>query len=119
MRKALQQVAMTFAVAALIGAAPSFAQAPSPAPEQKQDAAKAPATVSGELVSVDSAAKSITVKKADATEMKFTYAEDTEVVGADRGLSGLATMSGSEVRVTYTARGTANIASKIEVRAKK
>lgn len=114
---------MTFAVAAIIGAVPSFAQqapaAPGPAPEQRQDAAKAPATVSGELVNVDSAAKTITVKKADATEMKFAYADDTEVVGADKGLSGLATMSGSEVRVTYTARGAANVATKIEVRAKK
>lgn len=121
MRKALQQLAMTFAVAAIIGAVPAFAQTPAPGapPEQRQDAAKAPATVTGELVNVDSAAKSITVKKADATEMKFAYADDTEVVGADKGLSGLATMSGSEVRVTYSVKGTGNVATKIEVRAKK
>lgn len=121
MRKALRQIAMTVAVAALVAAVPAFAQqaSPQPAPEQKQDN-KAPSGVaSGELVNVDSTAKSILVKKTDGTEMKFAYGDDTEVVGADRGLSGLATMSGSEVRVNYTTKGAINVATKIEVRAKK
>lgn len=43
----------------------------------------------------------------------------TEILGADRGVSGLATMKGSSVTVTYQIHGTINAATKIEVSAKK
>ena len=48
--------------------------------------------------------------------MTFTYTDQTEIVGADKGAAGLATAKGSMVTVHYTVRGTTNVAAKIEVK---
>ena len=93
-------------------------QAPAPrAPEQQQ--AKEPAPVSGELLSLDPQAKTLTIATASGNEMRFTYSDATEIVGADKDVSGLATKNGTTVTVSYSTHGTANTATKIEVTAKK
>ena len=103
-----------------IGVAPAMAQQsptpPSPTPrEPEQQRAKDPAPVSGELVSLDAKAKTLVIKTDSGNEMTFSYTDTTEIIGADKGASGLATMSGSSVTVHYAVHGTANTATKIEV----
>ena len=85
-----------------IGSAVSAsAQTPAPPPEQTQRA-KAPAPVAGDLVDVDTAAKTLTVKVADGSEATFKYTEATEITGAKDGAAGLATMKNSKVTVHFT-----------------
>jgi hypothetical protein len=91
-----------------------FAQAP-----QQQAPAKTHEPVTGQLLSLDTDAKTIVIKTAGDTEMKFSFSESTEIVGAEKGAAGLATVSGSIVTVTYDVHGTANVATKIEVKPKK
>ena len=81
----------------------AFAQtpAPAPAPEQTQRA-KAPAPIAGDLVDVDTAGKTLSVKVADGSEVKFKYTETTEITGAKDGAAGLATMKNAKVTVHFT-----------------
>ena len=91
-----------------------FAQAP-----QQQAREKAPEPVTGVLVSINTDTRTLVIRAAEDTEMKFAFSEDTEVVGADKGAQGLATAAGATLTVTYQLHGTANIATKIEVKPKK
>ena len=90
-----------------------FSQAP-----QQQARDKTPEPVTGELLSLDTDAKSLTIKTGDS-EMKFSFSEETEILGADKGASGLATASGQTITVTYQIHGTANVATRIELKPKK
>ncbi|HEX6164059.1 MAG TPA: hypothetical protein VFZ31_11880 [Vicinamibacterales bacterium] len=74
--------------------------------------------MTGDLVSLNTDTKSLVVKAGD-TEMKFSFSEETEIVGAEKGAQGLATVSGATVTVTYQIHGTANVATRIEVKQKK
>lgn len=104
----------------IAGALPPVASAQQPAPPAAQhERAKDPEPVTGEVVSVDTNTKTVAVKTAPDSEMKFLYSEETVIVGADKGPEGLATKAGTTVTVTYTVHGTANIAVKIEVLPKK
>ena len=105
--------AALFLFATNVQALPSI-QAPT-----QQAREKAPEPVTGELVSIDTDSKAVVVRTAENTETKFSFSEDTEIVGAGQGASGLATVSGATVTVTYQIHGTANVASKIEVIKKK
>jgi len=69
----------------------------------------------GQLLSVDATAKVITVKGAENKEMKFTYDEKTQIIGADAGVQGLAAKAGTPMKVTYRVEGGSNIATRIEV----
>ena len=40
------------------------------------------------------------------TEMKFSYSDETEIVGGEKGPAGLATSTGTIVTVTYGVHGT-------------
>ena len=80
---------------------------------------KQPTPVTGELLSLDTDGKTFVVKTTGDTEMKFSFSEDTVIVGADKGASGLSAVSGATVTVTYDTHGTANVATKIEVKPKK
>ena len=104
----LMIVAMTFT------AGSDFAQKPSPEVEQKKETPP----VTGELVSVDESAKTLAIKTASEGEVKFSYTDKTEIVGADKIASGLAGV-GTEVTVHYDSHGTAKVATRIEVRPKK
>ncbi len=116
-----QRVILAFvASAALVAAtaAPVFAQTPPPqreAPAQQRD----PAPVSGDLVSVDSAAKMITVKPASGPEVKFAYTEATEIQGA-KDAAGLATLKEGKVTVHFKedAQTKAKVATRIIVQPK-
>jgi hypothetical protein len=90
-----------------------FAQA-----SQQQEKPKTLEPVTGELLSLNTDTKTLVVKTGDA-EMKFSFSEETEIVGAEKGASGLAAVSGATVTVTYQEHGTANVATKIEVKEKK
>lgn len=91
------------------------------AAEQQQQPKKPqpPAPLVGELVTVDVNAKTFAIKTSSEGEVKFSYTDTTEIVGAEKGASGLAATPGAEVTVHYDSHGTARVATKIEVRPKK
>jgi hypothetical protein len=95
-------------------ARPDPAQPPAAAPMPSETSAKSQ-TVKGELVSVDDAAKSITIKDDKGAEQKFAYDEKTDVSGAREGIAGLATRAGSKVTVKFTDGAAGKLATKIEV----
>jgi len=89
-------------------------------PDQAEKAvpmAQAPETpqiFEGELMKVDATAKTLSVKSSEGREMEFQYNDQTLISGADGGVEGLATKSGTPVSVHFdTATRTA---AKIEVR---
>ena len=94
------------------------AQAPAPqapaaqAPAQKSESAK------GELRSVDTAKKTLTIAAEGGPAQVFQYTDTTKVTGARDGFEGLATMSGRQVTVQYTMKGADRIATSVEVAAK-
>lgn len=85
---------------------------PEQAPAEQETATQ---TARGELSRVDADTKMLTVKTADGSEMEFSYNDETEVTGAQEGVAGLATASGSQVVVEYESDGTTHTATKIEV----
>ena len=126
-------VVATFGALALvsyIGLQPAFAdqaqnppsapgaQAPAPQAPAAQAPAQKPESAKGELRSVDTAKKTLTVAgEGGAPPQVFMYTETTKVTGA-QGTEGLATMSGRQVTVQYTMKGADRIATTIEVAAK-
>jgi len=73
-------------------------------------------TFEGRLTKVDAATKTITVaavnpKDGDPKDMSFKYGDSTVVVGGDRTVQGLATKTGSTLKVTYAG----DMASRIEI----
>lgn len=109
---------MALIVAGALTAASLAAQQQPAAPPADHNRAKTPDPVTGEILSVDTTSKTLIVKTAPESEMKFTYSDETEVVGADKGAEGLAAKTGTIVTVTYDVHGTANVAVKIEVKPK-
>ena len=86
------------------------ATAPTSSQAQQQDKA-----FQGTLVKVDDSAKTITVRDADNKEMMFHYTDQTQIVGSERTVQGLAGKSGSKLNITYKAERGANNATRIEV----
>ena len=84
------------------------AQESAQAQAQKADSAK------GELRSVDSAKRTLTISAGDKDQV-FQYNEQTKVTGAQGGVAGLATMSGRQVTVQFMTKGAERIATAIEV----
>ena len=93
--------------------APHVIQAEPSAPAQAQTQ-----SAQGELLDVDGKASTLTIKT-QSSEMTFRYNEATKVTGAQKGVSGLATMTGSQVTVMFRKEGPLNIATSIDVREKK
>jgi len=71
-------------------------------------------TFEGELTKVDSTAKTLSVKSSKGQEMEFRYNDQTQISGAEGGVEGLATKSGTPVKVHYDA--TSKTATKIEIK---
>ena len=67
----------------------------------------------GELTKVDATAKTLSVKGARG-EMEFRYTPETQIVGAEGGVEGLASKSGTPVKVHFDAA--TKTASKIEIK---
>lgn len=117
MRQNLFAVALLVAVCA---AGPAVAQQTSPEggqPQQQKEAAPQPLT--GELVSVEANTRTFVIKTAAEGDVKFSYTETTEIVGADKGKFGLAGNSGTEATVTYESHGTAKVATRIVIKPKR
>ncbi|MGH9200915.1 MAG: hypothetical protein ACRD2A_06735, partial [Vicinamibacterales bacterium] len=94
---------------------PPAVQAPAPkAPPAEQQKAQ-PTTLQGDLLRVDTEAKTIAIQPAQGTDQVFKYTDDTKVVGGDKGVAGLATMKGSRVTVTFKTEGKDRVATQIEI----
>ena len=77
-------------------------------------AQETPQIFEGELIRVDATARTLSVKNSAGQEMEFRYSDQTLISGADGGVEGLATKSGTPVIVHFdTATRTAG---KIAVR---
>jgi hypothetical protein len=82
---------------------------------QTQDApAEQPSSIQGELLAVDLEAKTIDVKVGEQTA-QFWYTDATEVVGAQEGIAGLATVEGARVLVQFIEADGRRTATRIEV----
>jgi len=97
-------------------APPVVSPAPPPAAAASAQAQAQTLSASGDLVSVDSKAETLSVKTSTG-EMTFKYNDETKITGSSKGAAGLATMTGSEVTVRYKKDGASNIATSIEVKA--
>ena len=75
-------------------------------------------TSQGELLDVDVKASSLTIQTPTA-EMTFRYNDQTKVSGAQKGLSSLAMMTGSQVVVQFRKEGQMNVAMSIDVKGAK
>lgn len=73
-------------------------------------------TARGQLLDVDSRANRIIIKT-ETSEMTFRFNDQTKVTGAQKGVAGLATMTGSEATVMFRKDGQGNLATTIEVKA--
>jgi hypothetical protein len=91
------RISLLVLVAALAIGAPSVVFAQQSGQTQQQAS-----SAEGELVEVNVNAKVITVKPASGPNLQFSFNDETKVTGA-RDVAGLATMSGSRVKVTYGA----------------
>lgn len=109
------RIALMIAAAAFVGS--TAVALPLQQPPQEHQRAKTPEPVTGELLSLNTETKTLVVKTADS-EVKFSFTDATEILGADKGVSGLATTQGATVTVHYDVHGTANVATKIEVQPK-
>ena len=107
-------IAVVFATGQL-----ASAQDPAPAAPAEQEATEQDTRMAeGELVSVDTDTQTLTIRKADGSEMQFSYSDATEISGAQEEAAGLATEAGSQVTVHYTSVGETHTASKVKVQPK-
>jgi len=110
-------IATTTLACALLASMPYALEAgqapPGAAPPQVQ--APALSTAQGELVAVDAKEKILAIKTTNG-DMEFRYDDDTKVTGGQKGVAGLATMSGTPVGIQYRKDGAVNHAVSIEVR---
>ena len=83
---------------------------------QEKAAPQADKTFQGQLTKVDANAKRISVKGTGNQEMLFQYTEQTQVVGPQKDIQGLATQTGAQLKVTYRDSGPdSHVAMKIEI----
>jgi hypothetical protein len=75
-------------------------------------------TFEGQLSKVDADARAITVKGATA-EMVFAYSDATQIVGADGKVQGLASRTGTALKVTYREADGKRTATRIEIMEKR
>jgi hypothetical protein len=88
--------------------------------QQERTAPQAEKIFQGQLIRVDTAAKRISVKGTGDAEMLFQYSDQTQVVGPQKDIQGLASQTGTQLKVTYRdAGGDNHIATRIEVMEKK
>ena len=104
------------ATAFVVSAIPLRAQEPRTPPAQAQ--AQEAKTAQGQLMRVDAEARTLSIQSAQGSPMVFRYTPETKVIGADKGVAGLATMSGAAVTVQYVQQDKDNVATQIEIRAK-
>ena len=87
---------------------------PQPDPAAMAQTQETPEIFEGELIKVDATARTLSVRNSQGLENEFRYTDQTLISGADGGVEGLASKSGTPVSVHFdTATRTA---AKIEVR---
>ena len=111
----VKRALIALAIVLIAGAIPAFAQDAGGGRQQQPAASVA----SGELVKIDTSAKTIVIKTESDPEMKFNYTDATKITGAEKGVAGLATMTGSSLTIRYTKKGQDNVATEISVQPKK
>ena len=72
-------------------------------------------TAQGELLDVDGKANTRTIKTQKG-DMTFSYNEQSKVTGAQKGVAGLATTTGSQITVMYRKNGPTNLATSIDAK---
>jgi hypothetical protein len=88
-------------IALAAGTVPTLAFQSAPAVQAAVQADQRPTQIRGELLRVDTKARTLTIKGGDGSKVDFRYTDQTEVTGADKGVAGLATMNGVQVTVHY------------------
>ena len=128
--RTLLGLAVAAAMAVVLTAPVSASQTPSPSPATQAQPPSAPAgqaaqpvrsPIEGELVSVDTVGKKITVKPLTGADLVFAYTDKTEISGAQKDAAGLATMKEGRVTVHFTehAQTKMKTASRVIVEPKK
>src|ERR1051325_9741289 len=83
---------------------------------QQQKAPQVEKMFQGQLTNVDTAAKRIAVKGTGDAEMWFQYTDQTQIVGPQKDIEGLASQAGTQLRITYREAGADNrVATRIEI----
>jgi hypothetical protein len=118
MHNMLTRSIAALALMAVISGAPLMAQQPPQQQPGQAEKAKDPSPATGELIALDDQARTFAIRTEADMEMKFSYTEQTEIVGADKGVAGLSPKTAPRLVVHYGVHGTANTATKIEVVAK-
>jgi hypothetical protein len=114
MKKLLSLTAISVAVM-LVALPLAYGQGQEKGPEKGGQApAQAEKTFEGQLTKVDANAKTISVK-GSAGEMLFRYTDQTQVAGPDKDIQGLASKTGTPLKITYRDAGENHVATKIEV----
>jgi hypothetical protein len=106
MKKLVSLMAITVAVM-LVALPLAYAQGQQTRPQGQK-------TFEGQLTNVDAKAQTISVR-GNAGEMMFQYTEQTQVVGGEKDVQGLATKTGANLVVTYQDAGDSHIATRIQV----
>jgi hypothetical protein len=96
------------------------AQPPQP-PTQPPAAPQLRSPVEGEIVSVDTEKKMITIKPTTGADLVIAYTDTTEISGATKDAAGLATMKDARVTVHFSenAQTKAKTATRVIVQPKK
>jgi len=97
------------------GQPPSPSSPPPASPGAGLGQSQAGTTATGELTDVDSKSKTLTVKTAAGSEMKFKWDDSTKVSGSQKDAAGLATATGRQVTINYKRDGQTNLVTSIEV----
>ena len=113
--------AALFLMVGIAGAAWSQSYGSAPKETQASPSKSAAQSFEGELSRVDSQKQQLWVKKADGTEMQFSYTKDTPIEGASGTAEGLSSMSnnGTQVKIDYEDKGGAHAATKISIQSRK
>ena len=94
---------------------PSPSSPASPSPSGALGQSQAATTATGEITDVDSKSKTLTLKTAAGSEMKFKWDDSTKVTGSQKDAAGLATATGRQVTIQYKKDGQSNMATSIDV----
>jgi hypothetical protein len=110
-------VVITFAAMAASAQQPAIPKAPA-AGEQRNRILQRGSTATGQLLRVDTTARTLTIRTATNQQLRFNYTDHTKVTGNEKTVAGLATLVGTQVKVTYVTQGHDNIAAEIRVQKK-
>lgn len=125
MKRSIIPTTTAFAFVTLLGVSAASAQQPQPSPtpppvpeprpELRVGDPSKTSTIKGELVSVDTEAKLLTIKSDEGKTREIRYTDNTKVTGAQSGIAGLANTPATKVTVTLMGMGPGQTASEIIV----